>query len=105
MRRLGVTLLLLVPLLLPAGAAAAPTWLPFETVSGANPGSGAADVAVAADGRTVVVWSSGSKVQANVRPPGGPWTGPVDLVSAGGDCCAAVAMDATGKAYAAYQAC
>lgn len=74
--------------------------------SGPTPiGQGVAPaVAVARDGRAVVVWQGGPatapNVQSSVRPPGGSWSAPVVVSSAPGH--PVVGMDAAGNVIAAW---
>lgn len=105
-RYLGL-LLAVLACALPASASAAPTWLSPDPVAAGSRGAGGADVAMSADGRAVVVWSTDDdQVQAAVRPPGGPWRPLVELADATG-CCPQpqVEMDGAGNAFVAYDAC
>src|SRR5829696_3889663 len=76
----------------PAAANAAPTWLAPVTLSAAGEENSPADVAVAPDGTAIAVWRravcTGSaeeykcmegRIQYSVRPPGGSFSAPVDM--------------------------
>ena len=102
-------------LLAPAGAQAAPAWLPPDRLSGpapANPtfeGEGL-EVAVGANGDTVAVWQyyradGRTAVQAATRPAGGPWsTQYLSALTGGRDALYPdVAVDAAGNAVAVWQ--
>lgn len=69
---------------LPAGAAAAPTWLPVVTLSDAGQDAQTPQVAVDANGDAIAVWvpSRGTEplgAQVARRPAGAAWTSPVTL--------------------------
>lgn len=115
LRAAALTLSILV---LPAAAAAAPTWLPPETVSAPGDENAPSDLAVAPDGTAIVVWQraecknngdphecKNGRVQYSVRPPGGSFSAPVDMA---GDPFASnmanpqVAVDGAGNAIAAW---
>jgi hypothetical protein len=100
-----------VALMRAAGAAAAPTWLSPQTVSG--PGAQTPNVAVDAAGDAVAVWTKveggNYTVMAASRPAGGAWGAPVPIGTTGPEdskctTCSEpqVGMDASGRAFAVW---
>ncbi len=92
---------------LPAGAAAAPTWLRPEALSLPGQKAETPQVALDAAGDATAVWrrldGANYIVQSAYRPAGGTWSSPVDLSAAGQDAEApSFAEDAAGDAVAVW---
>src|SRR5438067_1054210 len=91
----------------PALAAGAATWLPAGQLSNAGQNVGVVAVAADAQGTVIAAWSrsdgTNMRVEATVRPPGGPF-GPLQFLSApGADATMpAAAFDAQGNAIVAW---
>ena len=86
-------------LVLPATAAAAPTWLAPAGLAGA--GAGAPSAALGPLGDAVVAWPRGDRVEVRVRAPGGPYAEAAPLGDPGASL-PQVAVAADGTALAAW---
>ncbi len=115
----GAVAAVLLVLLLPAGAAAAPTWLPASTISAAGGENTPADLAVAPDGTAIIVWQraecegsaeshscKNGRVRFSIRPPGGSFSPAAEIPGQGpfasNNARPRVAADAAGNAIAAW---
>jgi hypothetical protein len=118
MRVRGVGVAVLLGLLVPSTAVAAPTWLPPATLSSPGEENFRSDLAVGEDGTVIAVWQRAeckepsedeecvnARIQYSVRPPGGTFSPPTDIPgepAAFSDARPVVAMDASGNAIAAW---
>jgi hypothetical protein len=90
-------------LALPAPALAAPGWSSPESFPATEPSG--LTIATADDGTTILTWVSANKIQAAVRPPGGPTGDAVTFPCPSGETCATprVAMNGRGDAILVWQ--
>ncbi len=118
MRWASTLAVLFIVLLLPAGAAATPTWLGPVTLSPAGEENLSGDIALGPDGTAIAVWRratcSGSsekhkcengRIQYAVRPPGGSFSAAVEMPADPGEPGAdtpRVAFDGAGSAIAVW---